>query len=75
MGITFFSTMPAAGETVITVSPAQAVHLFKEARLISCELTGELELAAWTFAGGVVLILDHTAEPPCFRLGLDTPDG
>lgn len=53
----------------LPVTRDQAVRLFSESRVIDVEMVDEL--AAWTFAGGIVLVLNHTTEPPEFTLGLD----
>lgn len=63
----------AAPTTLLPVSREQAVRLFTELRVAGVELVDDL--AAWTFTGGVVLVLDHTTDPPQFTLGLDAPDG
>lgn len=61
--------MPARTPT-LAVSREQAVRLFTECRVVAAEVVEDF--AAWTFPGGVVLILDHTADPACFRICLDT---
>lgn len=64
---------PAPPPDRLPVTRDQAIRLFSEARVIDVEMVDEL--AAWTFAGGIVLVLNHATEPPEFTLGLDATDG
>lgn len=64
---------PAIVPDRLPVTRDQAIRLFSEARVIDVEMADEL--AAWTFGGGIVLVLNHTTEPPEFTLGLDATDG